>query len=79
MYDYLDMIKKPMDFDQMLGKLDNNEYNCAQDFCDDIDLIVDNAIKYNSDMNYETNKVICHRAHALTESHTCHTHTHDTH
>jgi len=64
-YDYLDIIEKPMDFDQMLQKLDCNSYNCAQDFLDDIDLIADNAIKYNSDMNYETNKVICHRAHAL--------------
>ena len=54
-----------MDFDQMLSKLDNGEYHCAQDFLDDIDLIADNAIKYNSDVNYETNKVICHRASAL--------------
>ena len=54
-----------MDFDQMLHKLDAYEYNCAQDFLDDIDLIAENAIKYNSDLNYETNKVICHRAHAL--------------
>ena len=54
-----------MDFDQMLTKLDNAEYHCAQDFLSDIDLIAENAINYNSDLNYETNKVICHRARAL--------------
>ncbi|CAB4059270.1 ATAD2 [Lepeophtheirus salmonis] len=64
-YDYLDLITHPMDFDAMLVKLDNGEYQCAKDFLDDIDLIVDNAINYNSDLNYETNKIICHRATAL--------------
>ena len=54
-----------MDFDLMLTKLDNAEYRCAQDFLDDIDLIANNALKYNSDLQYETNKVICHRARAL--------------
>ena len=49
----------------MLTKLDNAEYRCAQDFLDDIDLIANNALKYNSDLQYETNKVICHRARAL--------------
>ena len=49
----------------MLTKLDNAEYRCAQDFLDDIDLIAGNALKYNSDLQYETNKVICHRARAL--------------
>merc|ERR1719420_1747518 len=61
----MDYITSPMDFDQMLTKLDDGEYQCAQDFLDDIDLIADNAIKYNSDLEYETNKVICHRARAL--------------
>ena len=64
-YDYLEYVENPMDFDQMLTKLDNGDYHCAQDFLDDIDLIADNAVKYNSDLNYETNKVICHRAKAL--------------
>lgn len=63
--DYLEFVKHPMDFDTMLSKLDNNEYSCAQDFLDDIDLIAENARNYNSDLNYETNKVICHRARAL--------------
>ena len=64
-YDYLEVVKTPMDFDQMLSKLDNQEYNSAADFLADIDLICDNAIHYNSDVNYETNKIICHRAHGL--------------
>lgn len=59
------MIEEPMDFDKMLSKLDDREYKCAQDFLSDIDLIAENAITYNSDMNYETNKIICHRARAL--------------
>ena len=64
-YDYMDYVDDPMDFDMMLTKLDECKYNCAQDFLDDIDLIADNALKYNSDLNYETNKIICHRARAL--------------
>ena len=54
-----------MDFDQMQTKLDSHEYSCAQDFLDDIDLVAENAISYNGDPHYETNKVICHRARAL--------------
>ena len=64
-YDYLDVIEHPMDFEQMLTKLDDGEYNTAQDFLDDIDLIAANALKYNGDPNYETNKILCHRAKAL--------------
>lgn len=64
-YDYLDFVKEPMDFDTMLSKLDSNEYNTASDFLKDIDLIAENAIAYNSDLNYETNKILCHRARAL--------------
>ena len=64
-YDYMDYVDNPMDFDMMLNKLDEAKYNCAQDFLDDIDLIAANALKYNSDLNYETNKIICHRARAL--------------
>ncbi len=64
-YDYEDYVQTPMHFDLMLSKLDGGQYHCAQDFLNDIDLIADNAIKYNSDLNYETNKIICHRARAL--------------
>ena len=31
----------------------------------DIDLIAENAIEYNCDLKYETNRIICHRARAL--------------
>ena len=65
MYDYLDLVENPMDFDRMLTKLDDGAYKCAQDFLNDIDLIANNAIAYNSDLKYETNKIICHRARAL--------------
>ena len=34
-------------------------------FLDDIDLIAENAIEYNCDLAYETNRIICHRARAL--------------
>lgn len=61
----MEIVKEPMDFDKMLTKLDDGEYKCAKDFLNDIDLISENAIAYNSDLNYETNKVICHRARAL--------------
>merc|ERR1719266_115074 len=54
-----------MDFDQMQTKLDDGEYTCAQDFLDDIDLIAENAVDYNCDLKYETNRIICHRARAL--------------
>ena len=39
----------------------------SRGFLEDIDLISDNAIKYNSDVKYETNKVICERARGLRE------------
>jgi hypothetical protein len=61
----LNIVEDPMDFDKMLTKLDEGEYKCAQGFLTDIDLIANNAISYNSDLNYETNKIICHRARAL--------------
>ncbi len=64
-YDYLSIVKEPMDFDKMQTKLDDGDYKCAKDFLDDIDLIAENAISYNSDLKYETNKVICHRARDL--------------
>ena len=54
-----------MDFETMLNKLDEGQYKCAADFLDDIDLIAENALSYNDDLNYETNKIICHRARGL--------------
>ena len=67
----MDVIEEPMDFDKMLSKLDNREYKCATDFLADIDLIAENAIAYNCDMSYDTNKIICHRARALQVKRNC--------
>lgn len=64
-YDYLETVKKPMDFEKMHMKLDDGEYSCAQEFLDDVDLIAENAISYNCDVAFETNRIICHRARAL--------------
>lgn len=64
-YDYLDIIEKPMDLGQMQAKLDNHEYQDAQEYLKDIDLIVGNARRYNNDPRYSTNKVICMRARTL--------------
>jgi len=63
--DYLQYVTEPMDFEKMHMKLDDGEYSCAQDFLDDVDLIAENAISYNCDLAYETNRIICHRARAL--------------
>jgi len=54
--DYLEYVSNPMDFDQMLTKLDEGKYECARDFLEDIDLIAENARKYNRDPTYETNR-----------------------
>jgi len=63
--DYLEYVKEPMDFEKMHMKLDDGEYSSAQMFLDDVDLIAENAIAYNCDLAYETNRIICHRARAL--------------
>ena len=63
--DYLQFVKEPMDLERMHMKLDDGEYTCAQTFLNDIDLIAENAITYNCDLAYETNRIIVHRARAL--------------
>ena len=63
--DYLQFVQDPMDLEKMHMKLDDGEYSCAQTFLDDIDLIAENAITYNCDLAYETNRIIVHRARAL--------------
>ena len=63
--DYLQFVKEPMDLEKMHMKLDDGEYTCAQTFLNDIDLIAENAITYNCDLAYETNRIIVHRARAL--------------
>lgn len=51
--DYRDIIKEPMDLETMMTKIDQHEYECAQDFLRDIDLICTNALEYNPDRNPE--------------------------
>ena len=46
---YLDIVKHPMDFSTMKKKLQNNEYPDVQSFIDDIQLICDNAKKFNGE------------------------------
>lgn len=45
--DYLDIVKKPMDFDTIRKRLTQNFYQGPQEFLDDIELTFDNCIKYN--------------------------------
>ncbi|CAG0917292.1 unnamed protein product [Notodromas monacha] len=45
--DYYDVIKRPMDFGTMKGKLDDNKYLVNQDFLEDVRLIFDNCRLYN--------------------------------
>ena len=51
--DYRDIIKEPMDLETMMTKIDQHEYECAQDFLHDIDLVCTNALEYNPDRNPE--------------------------
>ncbi|KAG0724334.1 ATPase family AAA domain-containing protein 2 [Chionoecetes opilio] len=65
--DYREIIKEPMDLESMMTKIDKHEYECAQDFLHDIDLICTNALEYNPDRNPE-DKVIRHRACTLRDT-----------
>lgn len=47
--DYNLIIKRPMDLETMMTKIDMNCYLCAREFLDDIDLICRNALEYNPD------------------------------
>lgn len=44
---YLTIIKKPMDFTTIRGKIERDEYNHIDEFHADINLIGENAITYN--------------------------------
>ena len=65
--DYLDIIKEPMDLETMMTKIDRHEYNCAQDFLKDIDLICANALEYNPNHSPE-DQHIRHTACALRDT-----------
>ncbi|XP_059607364.1 homeotic protein female sterile-like isoform X2 [Phlebotomus argentipes] len=47
LYDYHDIIKKPMDLGTVKLKMDNREYKTAQEFAADVRLIFTNCYKYN--------------------------------
>ena len=49
----------------ILCKSNNADISHSKDFLKDVDLIAENAIDYNCDLKYETNRIICHRARAL--------------
>ncbi|KAL0280659.1 UNVERIFIED_CONTAM: hypothetical protein PYX00_001884 [Menopon gallinae] len=65
--DYLTIIKKPMDLETMMTKIDLHRYNSAQEFLLDIDLIVRNALEYNPERDPE-DKLIRHRACSLRDT-----------
>lgn len=56
--DYLDIIKKPMDLETMMTKIDLHAYESAKDFLADIELIVANALEYNPDRDPEGIKTL---------------------
>ncbi|BGP15944.1 hypothetical protein JCM10213_003625 [Rhodosporidiobolus nylandii] len=45
--DYYDVIKHPMDWSTMADKLDRHEYASAEDFVGDVNLVLNNARRYN--------------------------------
>ncbi|PWN18131.1 hypothetical protein BCV69DRAFT_253233, partial [Microstroma glucosiphilum] len=45
--DYYDVIKSPMDWAKILGKVDDHQYATAEEFADDVNLVCNNAILYN--------------------------------
>lgn len=47
--DYYEIVKQPMDLNSMLNKIDNEMYQTAREFLDDVDLIWRNALEYNPD------------------------------
>jgi hypothetical protein len=47
--DYFEIIDKPMNLTYIQEKVNKLEYSTFQSFCQDVDLMISNAIKYNSD------------------------------
>ncbi|KRT86288.1 hypothetical protein AMK59_2173 [Oryctes borbonicus] len=62
--DYPTIIKQPMDLETMMTKVDFHQYECAKDFLNDIELIVQNALEYNP-AKTSADKQIRHRACSL--------------
>jgi len=49
--DYCDVIEKPMNLTYIREKVNNKEYMTLQDFFGDVELLISNALLYNSDPN----------------------------
>jgi len=49
--DYYTIVKDPMDFTTIKGKLSNNEYKSLDDFVTDVHKVFDNCILYNGESN----------------------------
>ena len=49
--DYCDVIEKPMNLTFIQTKVNDKSYETLQEFLEDVDLIVKNALKYNADPN----------------------------
>ncbi|KAK1734675.1 bromodomain-containing protein [Skeletonema marinoi] len=49
--DYCDVIEKPMNLTYIQNKVNKKSYDSLQEFLEDVDLIVRNALKYNPDPN----------------------------
>jgi NuA3 HAT complex component NTO1 len=45
--DYYDVIKSPMDWAKILGKIDDHQYASVEEFATDVNLVCNNAILYN--------------------------------
>eukprot|EP00066_Takifugu_rubripes_P014421 XP_011603687.1 PREDICTED: ATPase family AAA domain-containing protein 2 isoform X2 [Takifugu rubripes] len=65
--DYAGVIKKPMDLSTVLCKIDLHQYNTVKEFLEDVDLIWQNALKYNPDQD-PSDRQIRHRACALKDT-----------
>ena len=59
--DYLEVIKEPMDLATILHRIDCHYYSTCMQYLNDIDLITNNALKYNPDRD-PLDKLIRHRA-----------------
>jgi hypothetical protein len=49
LFDYPQLIKKPMDLGQIKDKLEKNEYNSLHDAAEDVRLVWKNCMQYNAD------------------------------
>ena len=49
--DYCDVIKRPMNLTYIQGKVQDQKYETLQDFFSDVELMISNALEYNSDPN----------------------------